>query len=52
LGARKRIVLACEACGARNYKTTKSPQAQPGERLQLKKFCPACQQHTLHSETK
>jgi large subunit ribosomal protein L33 len=49
---RKRIVLACELCGARNYKTTKSPSAEPGDRLRLKKFCAKCQQHTEHSETK
>jgi large subunit ribosomal protein L33 len=49
---RKRISLACDVCGARNYKTTKNSRLKPGERLQLKKFCPACQQHTQHSETK
>jgi large subunit ribosomal protein L33 len=52
LGERKRIVLACEQCSRRNYKTTKSQSAAPGERLRLKKFCAACQQHTWHSETK
>jgi large subunit ribosomal protein L33 len=49
---RKRIVLACEVCAARNYKTTKSPSAAPGDRLRMNKFCATCQKHTPHSETK
>jgi large subunit ribosomal protein L33 len=52
LGDRKHIALACEQCGARNYKTTKSPRAQAGERLRIKKFCPTCTTHTWHAETK
>jgi large subunit ribosomal protein L33 len=52
LADRKRIALACEQCGARNYKTTKSQAAAPGDRLRLKKFCAKCQQHTWHNETK
>jgi large subunit ribosomal protein L33 len=52
LGNRKRIALACEVCAARNYKTTKGPLAESGERLRIKKFCPTCGQHTWHGETK
>jgi large subunit ribosomal protein L33 len=52
LGERKHITLACEVCGARNYKTSKSPKAQAGERLRMKKFCSACATHTWHAETK
>jgi large subunit ribosomal protein L33 len=52
LGERKRIALACELCGARNYKTTKAAGAPEGERLRMKKFCKACAQHTWHAETK
>ena len=47
---RARIVLACDECGARNYKTTKKPRAN--ERLTIKKFCPHCGRHTKHSESK
>ena len=47
---RARIVLVCEVCGGRNYKTTKAAKEQ--ERLSIKKYCPACQKHTLHKESK
>ena len=48
---RLRIALACEVCGARNYKTTiaRREGAQP---LQLKKHCTTCNSHTLHRESK
>jgi len=49
--ARTPVTLACSECKARNYKTSKSPEA--GEKpLEIKKFCKQCQHHTLHRETK
>ena len=52
MGDRVKITLVCEVCGARNYKRTKA--RKPGEetRLEFKKFCPACNQHTLHKESR
>ena len=50
MGERVRIVLACEECGARNYRTTKKRRAEQKERLALKKFCPSCNRHTVHKE--
>ena len=50
MGERARVVLVCEQCGARNYHTTKARRNQ--ERLQIKKFCPACNRHTVHKESK
>ncbi|HHU19933.1 MAG TPA: 50S ribosomal protein L33 [Bacilli bacterium] len=47
---KKKLALACEVCGSRNYHSDKS-SASP-ERLELKKFCKRCNQHTLHRETK
>ena len=47
---RVKIVLVCSECGARNYKTNKSPNAT--ERLVLKKFCPSCRTHTEHRESR
>jgi large subunit ribosomal protein L33 len=44
------VILACSVCKARNYKTTKKKGTQ--EKLELKKFCKKCGQHTLHKETK
>jgi large subunit ribosomal protein L33 len=50
MAERERIVLVCEQCGARNYKTTKASGKQ--DRLSIKKFCSACKKHTVHKESK
>jgi large subunit ribosomal protein L33 len=47
---RAQITLVCEQCGGRNYRTTKTTKEQ--QRLALKKFCPACNRHTVHKESK
>ncbi|WP_434341774.1 50S ribosomal protein L33 [Mycoplasma putrefaciens] len=47
----KKIILVCEECLNRNYSTNKSTLTQK-ERLQLKKYCTNCAQHTLHKETR
>ncbi|MCA9530738.1 MAG: 50S ribosomal protein L33 [Myxococcales bacterium] len=49
---RVRVALACEECGSRNYHTTKARRPDTRERLTLKKFCPTCNRHTLHSESR
>ena len=49
---RAQITLVCEECGGRNYRTTKAANGQQGQRLALKKFCPACNRHTVHKESK
>lgn len=48
---RQIITLACEKCKRRNYTTTKNKKNDP-DRIELKKYCPFCRQHTLHKETK
>lgn len=48
---REKIILVCEECLSRNYTTTKNKTIK-GDRLQIKKFCPKCNKHTLHKETK
>lgn len=48
---RKKVILACEDCGSRNY-TTKGNMEARAERLELKKFCSTCNAHTIHKETK
>lgn len=47
----KMVVLACEECKERNYTTTKNKKIDK-ERKELKKYCPKCQRHTVHKETK
>ncbi|MDH5672101.1 MAG: 50S ribosomal protein L33 [Myxococcales bacterium] len=51
MAERVRVVLACDSCGARNYHTTKA-KSRSSERLALKKFCPTCNRHTMHKESK
>ncbi|WP_088106033.1 50S ribosomal protein L33 [Halalkalibacter urbisdiaboli] len=48
---RTKIVLACEVCQSRNYSTQKNKLTQIN-RIEMKKFCKTCQEHTLHRETK
>jgi len=45
------ILLSCEKCKRKNYSTTKTKRTGV-EKLQLKKYCPACRSHTVHKETK
>ena len=51
MGERVDIVLVCTECEARNYKTTKAnkPTTRP---LEKKKYCPTCDKHTVHKESK
>ncbi|MFC4405027.1 50S ribosomal protein L33 [Gracilibacillus xinjiangensis] len=46
----KKIVLACEVCHNRNYSTDKNNTNTT--RMEVKKFCKKCNQHTVHRETK
>jgi large subunit ribosomal protein L33 len=48
---REIITLECLTCKNRNYTTTKEKRNNP-ERLELKKFCNTCREHTPHKETK
>ena len=45
------ITLQCGDCKQRNYTTQKNRRNDPG-RMELKKYCPRCQKHTAHRETK
>ncbi|MCY4108266.1 MAG: 50S ribosomal protein L33 [Chloroflexi bacterium] len=45
------ITLACGECSRRNYATTKNRRNNTG-RLQLRKYCRWCRQHTDHRETR
>ena len=47
---KKKVILMCSECLSRNYVTTKN--SMTSERLELKKFCPKCNKHTIHKETK
>ncbi len=48
---REIITLACEVCKQRNYSTTKNKRKH-SERVSHKKYCPFCNKHTMHKETR
>lgn len=48
---REIIILACSDCKRRNYTTDKNKRTQSG-RVEYKKFCPHCNRHTTHKETR
>ena len=47
---KKRIILTCSVCLSRNYTTDKNGNSN--KRIELMKYCPKCNKHTLHKETK
>jgi large subunit ribosomal protein L33 len=49
--ARGIIHLACTVCKERTY-TTEKNRKNDSQRLEFKKYCPRCRQHTLHREAK
>ena len=50
-GARTRVTLACQECKQRNYTSMKNKRNDP-DRIEMKKYCKFCKDHTLHKETK
>ncbi|PTM54713.1 50S ribosomal protein L33 [Desmospora activa] len=45
------VTLACTECKERNYSTTKNKRKHP-DRMEFRKFCPRCNGHRAHRETK
>ncbi|OUM95036.1 MAG: 50S ribosomal protein L33 [Thermobacillus sp. ZCTH02-B1] len=45
------ITLACTNCKQRNYTTSKNKRTTP-DRIELRKYCKFCNEHTLHRETR
>ena len=48
---RPKITLACQECKRRNYITRKNRRNDP-DRLELKKYGPHDNRHTVHRETR
>ena len=48
---REKVILVCVECLSRNYYVKKNKINNP-ERIEIKKFCPRCNKHTVHKETK
>lgn len=49
--ATEKRLLVCTECFSRNYQT-KKPKDGVTKRLVIKKYCPRCNKHTEHKETK
>ena len=45
------VILACEKCKRRNYTTRKNKRLHP-DRVEFKKYCRFCNEHTVHKETR
>ena len=45
------VTLECTECKRRNYVTVKS-RSNTRDRLELKKYCRWCREHTAHKETR
>jgi len=48
---RDQITLECTECKERNYSTTKNKRLHP-QRVEYKKYCPRCNAHRTHKETR
>lgn len=48
---RDKVILVCTKCLNRNYTTTKK-KSDVGKRFEIMKYCPHCNEHILHKETK
>ena len=48
---REKIILECTDCKNRNYFTDKNRRKHP-ERVEWKKYCPRCNKHQVHKESK
>lgn len=44
------IALKCTECNTKNYTEYKTKNIK--EKIEEKKYCPICQKHTVHKETK
>ncbi|MDF2536819.1 MAG: rpmG [Bacillales bacterium] len=45
----KKMILACEKCGSRNYTVPETKDKTA--RLEIKKFCKTCNAHNIHKQT-
>ncbi|WP_149453515.1 50S ribosomal protein L33 [Pasteuria penetrans] len=48
---RVQFTLACGECRMRNYISTKNKRQHP-ERMAFRKYCPRCNAHQVHRETR
>lgn len=46
-----KVILTCSVCLSRNYTTSKNKKTHT-DRMEIRKFCKKCGEHTIHKETK
>ena len=47
---KRNVILTCSVCLSRNYTINKKNNSI--KLIELMKYCPKCNKHTLHKETK
>ncbi len=48
---REKVILICTECLSRNYQVAVKKEGKT-ERFETMKFCPKCNKHTLHRESR
>lgn len=48
---RDKVILECTECRNRNFFQTKNKRKHP-ERVEQRKYCPTCNAHKAHKESK
>lgn len=48
---REKVVLICSECLSRNYQVSVKKENKTA-RVEIMKYCPKCNTHTLHKESK
>ncbi|MGC8502216.1 50S ribosomal protein L33 [Desulfurella sp.] len=48
---RELVYLACSQCKNKNYTSTRDKKKSK-DKLELRKYCPHCNTHTIHKEVK
>jgi large subunit ribosomal protein L33 len=48
---RDKIILECTECKSRNFFADKNKRKHP-ERVERRKYCPVCDMHRTHKESK
>lgn len=46
----QKVALSCEKCGSRNYHVPVAKDSS--KRIETKKYCSHCNEHTLHKQTR
>ena len=48
---REKVILVCSKCLSRNYSSSRK-KYDVSKKIETLKYCPKCNEHTLHKESK